>query len=105
MRFRRSVLIAVLASVLIAPSLFAQTKTVGADLDTMDKVPAVVDASVLLNESAENRRVLIDGTFGKINVNDSTGKRGLASMGQPEKSIWLLQTSNRFLIPRKGPNT
>ncbi|MDP7290375.1 MAG: hypothetical protein QGH94_20500, partial [Phycisphaerae bacterium] len=48
MRFWRSVLIAVLASVLLAPSLFAQTKTVGPGtpqqigkgLDTMVKVPA-----------------------------------------------------------------
>ena len=40
MRFLRSVLIAVLVSVLLPSSLFAQTKTIGAGLDTMVLVPA-----------------------------------------------------------------
>ena len=40
MRFRRSVLIAILASVPLASFLYAQTQTTGTGLDTMVLVPA-----------------------------------------------------------------
>ena len=66
MRFRRSVLIAVLASVLIAPSLFAQTKTVGADLDTMVLVPAgwfIMGSNDGDDDMKPQRRVYLDAFY------------------------------------------
>ena len=75
MRYRRNVLIAVLASVLLAPSLFAQTKAVGPGtphqigkgLDTMVLVPAGSflrgsTAEQAQQEYEESKKKFIDAT-------------------------------------------
>ena len=68
MRYRRSVLIAVLASVLLASSLFAQTNTVSRGLDTMVKVPALVDASLLLHGILKSVQEVLEESVGKDNL-------------------------------------
>ena len=73
MRFRRTVLISVLASVLLAPSQFAQTKAVGPGtphqigkgLDTMVLVPGrwFIMGSNEYEDEKPRRRVYLDGFY------------------------------------------
>ena len=78
MRFRRSVLIAVLASVLLVPSLFAQTKAVGPGtphqigkgLDTMVLVPAgwFIMGSNEFDDEKLRHRVYLDEFFSSTSI-------------------------------------
>ena len=93
MRFRRSVLLAVLVSVLLASSLFAQTKTVGAGtphqigkgLDTMVMVPAgwfIMGSEDGYSNEKPRRRVYLDKFFiDKYPVTNARFQR----FGRPKK--------------------
>ena len=93
MRFRRSVLLAVLVSVLLASSLFAQTKTVGAGtphqigkgLDTMVLVPAgwfIMGSEDGYSNEKPRRRVYLDKFFiDKYPVTNARFQR----FGRPKK--------------------
>jgi formylglycine-generating enzyme required for sulfatase activity len=85
MRFLRSVLIAVLVSVLLPSSLFAQTKTIGAGLDTMVLVPAgeFIMGSNQDSDEMPQRRVYLDAFYiDKYPVTNSRFRR----FGEPAEN-------------------
>jgi sulfatase modifying factor 1 len=90
MRYRRSVLIAALVSILLASSLFAQTNTVGRGLDTMVLVPAgwfIMGGEEYDNEKPR-RQVYLDKFFiDKYPVTNARFQR-FGSPGHLGKSIY-----------------